>query len=61
MLVDDGTQGLSYEVIGIAIGVHKKYGPGLLEKRTYGRSSSIFVQPDIMWIASLTYGWFMPA
>jgi GxxExxY protein len=31
MLVDDGTQGLSFKVIGIAIGVHKKYGPGLLE------------------------------
>jgi GxxExxY protein len=31
MLVDDGTQGLSYKVIGIAIGVHRKYGPGLLE------------------------------
>ena len=31
MLVDDGSGGLSYEVIGIAIAVHKKYGPGLLE------------------------------
>ncbi len=31
MLVDDGTQGLSFKVIGIAIGVHRKYGPGLLE------------------------------
>lgn len=31
MLLDDGTGGLSYEVIGIAIAIHKKYGPGLLE------------------------------
>ena len=31
MLVDDGTGGLSFEVIGMAIAVHKKYGPGLLE------------------------------
>ena len=31
MLVDDGTGGLSREVIGIAIGIHKKYGPGLSE------------------------------
>jgi len=31
MLVDDGTAGLSYKVIGMAIGVHRKYGPGLLE------------------------------
>jgi len=32
MLADDGTQGLSREVIGIAIAIHRKYGPGLLEK-----------------------------
>ncbi len=32
MLVDDGTAGLSYKAIGIAIAIHKKYGPGLLEK-----------------------------
>ena len=32
MLVDDGTGGLSYEVIGIAIAIHRKYGPGLLEQ-----------------------------
>jgi len=31
MLVDDGTGGLSGQVIGIAIAIHKKYGPGLLE------------------------------
>jgi GxxExxY protein len=31
MLVDDGTAGLSREVIGIAIAIHRKYGPGLLE------------------------------
>ena len=31
MLVDDGTYGLSREVIGIAIRIHKKFGPGLLE------------------------------
>ena len=31
MLVDDGTGGLSGHVIGIAIAIHKKYGPGLLE------------------------------
>jgi GxxExxY protein len=31
MLVDDGTNGLTFEVIGIAIRIHKKYGPGLLE------------------------------
>jgi GxxExxY protein len=31
MLVDDGTGGLSFKVIGIAIAVHKEYGPGLLE------------------------------
>ena len=32
MLIDDGTGGLTYKVIGIAIGIHKRYGPGLLEK-----------------------------
>jgi GxxExxY protein len=32
VLVDDGTGGLSREAIGIAIAIHKKYGPGLLEK-----------------------------
>jgi GxxExxY protein len=32
MLVDDGTRGLSRQVIGIAIGIHKKFGPGLLER-----------------------------
>jgi GxxExxY protein len=31
MLVDDGTDGLSAEAIGLAIEIHKKYGPGLLE------------------------------
>jgi GxxExxY protein len=31
MLLDDGTEGLSEEVIGAAIEVHKKFGPGLLE------------------------------
>jgi GxxExxY protein len=31
MLIDDGTDGLSEEVIGAAIEVHKKFGPGLLE------------------------------
>ncbi len=31
MLLDDGTDGLSEEVIGAAIQVHKKFGPGLLE------------------------------
>ena len=31
MLVDDGTGGLSGEVIGIAIAIHKRYGTGLLE------------------------------
>ena len=31
MLRDDGTGGLSYKVIGIAIALHRKYGPGLLE------------------------------
>jgi GxxExxY protein len=32
MLADDGTQGLTRKVIGIAISIHRKYGPGLLEK-----------------------------
>jgi len=32
VLIDDGTGGLSREAIGAAIRVHKKYGPGLLEK-----------------------------
>jgi GxxExxY protein len=31
MLVDDGTDGLSGEAIGLAIEIHKRYGPGLLE------------------------------
>ena len=31
MLVDDGTGGLSREAIGLAIEIHKRYGPGLLE------------------------------
>jgi len=31
MLIDDGTGGLSEKVIGIAIEVHKRFGPGLLE------------------------------
>jgi GxxExxY protein len=31
MLIDDGTDGLSHEAIGLAIEIHKKYGPGLLE------------------------------
>ena len=31
MLIDDGSRGLSKEVIGVAIEVHRKYGPGLLE------------------------------
>lgn len=31
MLIDDGTEGLSERVIGVAIDVHKKFGPGLLE------------------------------
>ena len=30
-MVDDGTGGLSREAIGLAIEIHKKYGPGLLE------------------------------
>src|SRR5215467_7329045 len=37
MLVDDGTEGLSGEAIGLAIEIHKKYGPGLLEN-AYVRS-----------------------
>ena len=31
MLFDDGTEGLSESVIGIAIEVHRRFGPGLLE------------------------------
>lgn len=31
MPVDDGTNGLSREAIGIAIAIHRRYGPGLLE------------------------------
>jgi GxxExxY protein len=31
MLLDDGTEGLSEDVIGAGIEVHKKLGPGLLE------------------------------
>jgi len=31
MLIDDGTEGLSERAIGVAIEVHKKFGPGLLE------------------------------
>ncbi len=31
MLVDDGTNGLSRKAIGLAIDIHKRYGPGLLE------------------------------
>ena len=31
MLIDDGTGGLSGEVIGVAIEVHKEFGSGLLE------------------------------
>jgi GxxExxY protein len=31
MLIDDRTGGLSREVIGIAITIHRKYGPGLVE------------------------------
>lgn len=31
MLVDDGTRGLSREAIGLAIQIHKTFGPGLLE------------------------------
>jgi len=40
MLVDDGTGGLSAKVIGIAIAIHKKYGPGLLEN-AYARPLAI--------------------
>jgi GxxExxY protein len=32
MLVDDGTGGISGAAIGMAIGIHRKWGPGLLEK-----------------------------
>ena len=32
MLIDDETGGLSREAIGIALAIHKKYGPGLFEK-----------------------------
>jgi GxxExxY protein len=32
VLIDDGTGGLSGKSIGVAIRVHRKYGPGLLEK-----------------------------
>lgn len=32
MLIDDGTRGLSRQVIGAAIRIHKKFGPGLLER-----------------------------
>jgi GxxExxY protein len=31
MLFDDGTGGLSEKVIGVAIELHRKFGPGLLE------------------------------
>jgi GxxExxY protein len=31
MLIDDGTGGLSKEVIGVAIEIHRKFGAGLLE------------------------------
>ena len=31
MLIDAGTDGLTREAIGIAIAIHKKYGPRLLE------------------------------
>ena len=31
MLIDDGTDGLTREAIGIGIAIHKKYGPKLLE------------------------------
>jgi GxxExxY protein len=31
MLIDDGTDGLSKEVIGVAIEIHRKFGAGLLE------------------------------
>ena len=32
MLIDDGTEGLSEQVIGVAIEIHREFGPGLLEK-----------------------------
>jgi GxxExxY protein len=32
MLIDDGTGGLTREAIGIAIALHRKYGPSLKEK-----------------------------
>lgn len=32
MLIDDGTEGLSERVIGVAIDIHREFGPGLLEK-----------------------------
>ena len=32
MLIDDGTEGLSEKVIGVAIEIHREFGPGLLEK-----------------------------
>jgi GxxExxY protein len=31
MLIDDGTEGLSEQVIGVGIEVHRTFGPGLLE------------------------------
>jgi GxxExxY protein len=31
MLLDDGTNGLSWHAIGVAIRIHKQYGPGLWE------------------------------
>ncbi|HEX4568546.1 MAG TPA: GxxExxY protein, partial [Vicinamibacterales bacterium] len=37
VLADDGTGGLSREAIGLAIQIHKAYGPGLLES-AYFRS-----------------------
>ena len=30
MLIDDGTEGLSEQVIGVAIEIHREFGPGLL-------------------------------
>ena len=61
MLVDDGTEGLSYKVIGMAIGVHKKYGPGLLEKA--------YLRPLVMDLRAAGHDvdcqprllWYMPA
>jgi len=32
MLIGDGTEGLSEQVIGVAIEIHREFGPGLLEK-----------------------------